>query len=514
MLPALLRSYIAPSQGLNVSNPDLSDDESDAGLALDSTPVLTLPPKVFAHILRFLSGRDSIAFVVSSFAVAEKAVPALLHNPPLLSQTAFAKLVRTLAASAAPDSDTVFEYHPLVEELVLEGPAADSVEMGDLETAFGLCPNLRAFRLEGCLHVSSKIVQSLADYVPNLRVLSLAGCPVGDGYIGDLVKGCPSLTHVNLSGTNVSFASFDPLLVGLRSLESLLLDGMQPAETEDENPRPRRSSFIASPPTTRKSTFTPKGPTALNLKVVSLNNSSPLATDLKRLATRAPHIVSLSLAGCDSLTNEHVITFLDTLAANPSSVRLQSLDLDGCPLLTSLTATRIAETFAGIPKGYTAPPPTHSNPTNMLDLIDPLGRLKFMTVSPLQNIGLSETDISAAAIRTLVRECGALTELRLDGCDSVTATFIEEVAQDCWVVFQKEQERLFPPEPPSIPQQQSPPDMSRKGSRLPIPVKKPALTSPPLSPPPNVPVSTMPRGWCRLIGAAAIKRVANYEGAL
>jgi hypothetical protein len=106
------------------------------------------------------------------------------------------------------------------------------MEMGDLETVLGLCPNLIAFRLHSCMHVSSILLQFMADYCPDLEILDLAGCPVSDGYLEMLVKGCPGLRKVNLSETNVGVGkALCVLAKGLGYLEVLELDGVH----EDPN---------------------------------------------------------------------------------------------------------------------------------------------------------------------------------------------------------------------------------------------------------------------------------------
>ncbi|KAI8850073.1 hypothetical protein BC829DRAFT_416358 [Chytridium lagenaria] len=78
------------------------------------------------------------------------------------------------------------------------GPPADELEIGDLETVLGLCQNLdSSFKLTSCLHVSSILLQSLADFCPHLESLELRGCPVGDGFLPELVRsGTPVTAHL------------------------------------------------------------------------------------------------------------------------------------------------------------------------------------------------------------------------------------------------------------------------------------------------------------------------------
>ncbi|KAJ3075162.1 hypothetical protein HDU98_008999 [Podochytrium sp. JEL0797] len=520
MLPALLRSSVfgvAP-RALTVRNGFDSDSDSDTSSEADGeqllAAVLRLPPVVFRRLLLFVDSPLVLIAVCSAWA--EGVLPALYSSPSLQGKWAFARLIRTLAKSA--NTTSVYEYHPLIEQLRIEGPAAENIEMGDLETALALCSNIEAFTLTHCLHISSKIIQSLSDYVPQLSVLSLEGCPIGDGYIPDLVKGCPNLTSLNLSATNVSFASFDILLTGLRSLESLSLDGIQPAEPEDPNPRPRRASFIGSPPpTTRNSGHIIKGPTALKLTSVSMSGSRPALDHLQTLATRAPNLATLCLSGCDTLTDAHMITLLNQLSTPPSTIQLSSLDLDGCELLTSTTALKIAETCAGVAEPGTPAPPTDDRPsTNMLELLDSVGRLKFMTRSLLKRVGLSGTRVTAGDVRRLVRECGGLVEVRVDGCEGVEGSFVKVVAGECWEVEEETRMRVERQKKAEDAGGKggSGVDMARRGSRLPLPVKK--MLSPPVSPPMQARKlgAAMPRDWCRLIGVEALKRVADFEGEL
>ncbi|KAJ3014658.1 UNVERIFIED_CONTAM: hypothetical protein HDU68_000183 [Siphonaria sp. JEL0065] len=557
MLPQLFRHLVSGASSTNTSagsfrprsrlvfgirNPDAeedsdySDEDEEEELV---EAIFRLSPAFFAGLFEYLDGSDQVAVLGVCSEWAEAAVPALYASPPLPSAASFPHLIRLLSLSAAPESTTFFEYHTLVEALVIKGDAADAVEMGDVETALGLCANLRRFDLMACLHVSSKVVQSLADYAPHLASLSLESCPVGDGYMADLVAGCPNLQAVNLSHTNVSFASFDVLLSGLIHLKELHVDAMIPAEVEpvnqlSANGRPRRASFVGSPPpppsTQRRALkLYPKGPTALKLQFVSIVGGKPEGKDLKDLGVRAPNLKTVLLSGSECLTDGHVSTLLDQLAApthGQSHIQLETLDLDGCPLITSATVHKITSVLAGVAKLGAVEPPTHNKPTNMLDLIDGIGRLKFMTLSPLKNVGLSETEVDANSIRTLVQECGSLVEVRLDGCDLISGTFIESVARDCWTVLEakREEAQRKISTTAAVTAALDGVDMARKSSqasRLPVPVKRSAViviggvNTPPASPPQLAKKApTIPHGWCRLIGVAAIKRVADHEGAI
>ncbi|KAJ3209844.1 hypothetical protein HDU82_009292 [Entophlyctis luteolus] len=574
MLPTLLRTYLgakpAPAsdrKNIRVLNPDtasndgsdggrVSDDDEDSDSEFEQSimlpPVYRIPPQAFLRIFDYLAPNSLAAdredvenedfpgqIVTSPVDVLlacrhwlESGIPALYANPPLKGQAAFAGLVAVLSKSAAPDSDSLFEYHPLVESLDIAGPAADSIEVGDVETVLGLASNLIRFRLSNCLHISSKIMQSLADYVPNLLHLDLGGCPVGDGYIPDLTRGCTRLQTLNLSNTNVSFKSLDLLLSGFRELESLTLEGIDQADDgeNDDGKRSRRSSFgsgaVALQPVARKIGSVVKGATALKLKIVSLAGSKPGIRDMKLLAT--------------SLTDAHMAAFLDALATATSSQEffssptapeggyntapLESLELDGCERITNATLSSLVQKFAGVKRLGEASPPSHLSPTNMLDLIDAsTGRLKFLTVSSLRIVAISASACTAAAVRTLVRECGALEELRMDECKGILGTYVADVAADSWAekaIAEEERRRRIEKKKDghgSAEMSKRTSTLSIAGvSRLPVPVKRlGGLQTPPLSP---TATSTKrpvpPEGWCRLVDAVAIKRVADYDGVL
>ncbi|KAJ3121360.1 hypothetical protein HK100_012412 [Physocladia obscura] len=449
--------------------------------------------------------------------------------------------------------------------------------MGDIETVLGLASgSLVSFRLAGCLHVSSKIIQSLADFVPSLAHLDLAGCPVGDGYMGDLVRGCPGLRTLDLSGTNVTLrASLELLLCGLRAVKAARFEGLgqgddtdadtqndyvRPNATPTSTPRSRRSSFVPSATVTATAKTiisSARGPTALALTSASFSGASLSLKDMKVIASRAPNITHLSFLACDSLSDAHISTYLDALLLSssnvpPSSVqkqlpqgyatpRLESLDLDGCEELTSVSVIALSEAFAGVRKLGQVSAPRHDAPTNMLDLLDGrTGRLKFLTVSSLRVVGLGGTQVGGEAVRVLVRECGALEEVRLDRCEILVHTYLEVVGIECWMQLQEEKEQrkrrqsliLSKKNNSGVARKESTLSIgSNSGggsSRLPVPVKKLVvnssvgmginMTTPPASPMYGTSALLtggkrgMPEGWLRLIGEAALKKVSDYEG--
>ncbi|KAI8617530.1 hypothetical protein BC830DRAFT_1166944 [Chytriomyces sp. MP71] len=549
---------------------DDDDADSEASLQEELAPALQLPPAFFARLFATLGadrnalrnfrveseggpvseagGSDSAVQAVPSNldillvcrAWLESAIPALYANPPLAGPYSFAAFLAVLAASGPQDSDTLFEYNQLVDSLDISGPAADNIEMGDLETSLGLCNNLQRFRLTSCFHISSKIVQSLADYAPHLSVLDLEGCPVGDGYLSDLVEGCPNLTSVNFNSTNVTFKSLDVILTGLQRLESLCLDGCQAADDGVDNvaaqikvtpARARRASFIAAAANAdvaAKRAASIRGATTIGLKRVSLAGSKPNIQDLRTLVYRAPNLEYIGLSGCETLTDAHTQTLLtglcDPMQAKNSGPKLADLDLDGCELITD--ATLRALTAGGL-AGQTRAHQHLTQPMgSMLDLLDGVGRIKFLSSSPLKVLGLCATGVTAGGVRALVRECGALEVVRLDYCEGMQGTFVESVAEECWAKVLEERAvrkaakkgALLVKIGAAVPAVGV--EMGRKGSvgsRLPIPVKRQSSSvslTPPRTPVLHARAELPKDGWFRLIGHPAMDRLAAFEGVL
>ncbi|KAJ3407358.1 hypothetical protein CcCBS67573_g01313 [Chytriomyces confervae] len=586
MLPALIRTYFSSGPTRTQTTPsrtaayrdDVSDSDSEYEEEDDQrSAALRMPPIFFSRLFAQLAvdrrlareplesdetsegsshasyHSDSSLAIPSDVDILlvcrdwlENGVPALYANPPLQGSLSFAAFIAVLSESVAQDSNTLFDYASLVEGLEISGAAADNIEMGDLETSLGLCNNLQRFRLASCFHISSKIVQSLADYAPYLSILDLEGCPVGDGYLSNLVAGCPNLKYVNFNSTNVTFKSLDVILTGLAHLESLCLDGAQPddddtsgSETKFINVAParaRRASFIAAAANAdvaAKRAAGIRGPTARVLTRVSLSGGQPSVKDMKTLAYRAPNITHITLSGCDNLTDEHVKALLDGLcipsAAKNGGPKLADLDLDGCELLTDATAHYISAALVGVAKPGQVPAPRGNEPANsMLELLDGVGRLKFLTASPLKVVGLSATLVNAASVRQLVRECGALEMVRLDACESVRGTFVEAVAEECWARFleEKKEKKLAAARRSKTSDVEAAASggvsLARKGSlssRLPVPSRRNSSTGT-LTPPRSPAVVALPRvklpadGWCRLVGRTAINRLAGFEGAL
>ncbi|KAJ3121359.1 hypothetical protein HK100_012411 [Physocladia obscura] len=157
-----------------ISNPDASSDDGDdddddydgddhdnddaSSTVSYAAPVYRLPPQALVRIFGYLveAGRSAsgggfngsdgadegsgygygssnasaaktvtktslVAVLLACRPWLESGIPALYANPPLHTAHAFAGLVRVLAQSAAPDSATYFEYHPLVEALDISG---------------------------------------------------------------------------------------------------------------------------------------------------------------------------------------------------------------------------------------------------------------------------------------------------------------------------------------------------------------------------------------------------------
>ncbi|KAJ1557721.1 hypothetical protein HK405_015321, partial [Cladochytrium tenue] len=451
-----------------------------------------------------------------SFAAAA----ALYASPPFLRPTSLETFTRLLVAGSPP----TYDYGSLLTEMNLEGPAADGVEMGDLETALGMCPNLASFRLVGCAHVSSLLLQFLADSCPDLQSLVVAGCPVGDAHVPTLIAGCPKLAHVDMSRTNVSLDAVDALATGLAWLQALFLDGAAEVRGGGGTAAPtapamrrtgsmpvgsKHSAALAAAASSYSLAAELAGggvvhitPTAPYLSVVSLRGSSAIsATHLRLLSHRAPHVARLNLSRAVELDDDAVAAVARGFPA------LAELDLDGCVRLTDVGLQAIAVHLAGVDAAALAADSAAGGgleDDEYRTFIGGVGALgggpdrrlaarrrrrrgsaatsasAGVATSRLRQLGLCGTGVTARGVRLVARACGALVEVRLDACERVLGTAVEAVAVDAWV--RRRERRLAAAgspkalRSPAAPGRTQPAPLaaarSASRSRLPVPVSR------------------------------------------
>ncbi|KAJ3329606.1 hypothetical protein HDU76_007562 [Blyttiomyces sp. JEL0837] len=505
-------------------------------------PVCQLLSTIFESLFQYVDVNDgitrgSVLLVCRSWS--EAAVIALYGKPAFVSGESFSAFTQLLTVS-----DSWYPYPELVTNLTIEGAAADAIEMGDLETTLGLCPNIASFSLLSCPHISSILLQSLADFCPSLDSLVLAGCPIGDGKIPILVSGCPKLRKVDLSCTNVSIHSLDVLVTGLTLLEDINLDFARGEVKESRSDSPTSSSENQLHMT----------PTTPYLSTVSLSGVPLTPSHLRLLSYRAPHVTSLNLSSSPHLNihdikPQHAITDDVVAIVARGFPTLVELNLDWCSRVTDVSLQSLAVHMAGRardspnnnvnnniiientltnhshqsstsykPSTTTSTrkasrantslakssSPTSPSSSSLTNGTTPSPRHRW--ISTLERLGVCGTSITPQGIKLLSRECGALIELRLDGCVRVMGTVVELVAVEAWKVKERvrrdSMKRVTPP--------QSPVGGAVMKSRLPVLKGKVASSSGSNSGEVDL---KPPIGWCRILDRESFDALAGWEGA-
>ncbi|KAJ3109534.1 hypothetical protein HDU97_005191 [Phlyctochytrium planicorne] len=451
----------------------LDEDGVDSESPLSSQPVLrqnsgtlTLPPlptEAFLSILSFLQSRaDTVSLMLVckewSAAVAE----AFYLSPPLRHPDVFGAFTSLIVSPS-----TYHPYPSLVQRLEIVGAAADDIEIGDLETVLGSCQNITGFKLTSCMHVSSILLQSLADFCPRLESLELRGCPIGDGFLPDIVHGCPNLRILDLSETNVRVAAVITLLNGLNWLEKLSMDGLRSSEQPGGNDFNNPADFGEDPNCCQF------------LQYLALGSGTPVTANLMRvIALRAPYITHLNLSSSPDFISDDVMS-----AAIRGFPQLTRIEADWCPKLTDVSLQTMA---------------IH----RCANAIGP-------DTAPLWKLELSGTSVTPAGVKLLARECHTIQEVRLDGCARLVGTFVEAIAVEAWVEAEIAKRQAKGSSPTS-------PMLSPKSPRSRLPLAKGKVHSP-SSPQRTGSVGgggsgpRPPMGWCRLIGAHVLRRVAELQ---
>ncbi|KAI9335445.1 hypothetical protein DFJ73DRAFT_851757 [Zopfochytrium polystomum] len=492
---------------------------------------------------------------------SDAAAATLYASPPFIRFNSFESFTRLLTAQ-----DTFHDYPALVSEISLEGSAADGMEMGDLETALGLCPNLVSFKLISCPHVSSILLQFLADFSPNLQSLVLAGCPISDGYIPRLVEGCPQIRRLDISGTNITLKALDIIVTGLGLIEHLVLDEAKDEQLDSAMSKSIRSTATSPYDSSPANALIHMTPTSPHLDSVSLRKCNPLPSHLRLLSHRAPHVTVLSLASCQDLTDDAVAVIARCFPA------LIDLDLDWCSHITDVSLQSLAVHLGGHEKaeletnvtegGYNmsasstsrrrsvsthhdgsflfSPPSERtrrstirSESASRSGASDALGKHPQQRwVSPLRILGLSGTNVTQQGVRHLARTCGALVQVRLEECSRIPpGSIIANIAIDMWVRRHEAtdgstqgtagQGRVRSRE--SSVSRVNGDYVSPAKSRLPVPTGRRRSSVVPAASPERTGVALVPfktataagerppLGWCRLEGRATMKRVAALE---
>ncbi|KAJ3196599.1 SCF ubiquitin ligase complex subunit [Irineochytrium annulatum] len=489
--------------------PELNNAHSDSGgttVALRkmtiSASLPILPPEAFLAIISFLQDpEDVISLLLISRQWSASAVSALYASPPLKKPNDFANFIALIV------SPTSFHPYPmLVQRIDVFGPAADEMEIGDLETALGLCQNLTSFRLTSCMHISSILLQSLADFCPRLESLELRGCPVGDGFLPDLIAGCPGLRLLDLSESNVSSSSISLLIGGLLWLERLNLDALVSEDTsQTAKPKPKKTA--GKTPTSRvpPSISSPDDATPRSspyLHTLSLGGGTRVSPPLMRtLSSRVPSIVRLILSNSQDLVTDDVVA-----AVVRSFPALEWLEVDWCPKVTDVSLQTLAVHRSG---GRGGGGQYHRMSSGVRG-----AKAEFANnaMAPIRRLWCCGTGVTANGVRLLARECGGLVEVRLDGCARLTGSFIETIAFEAWQEVEGVRLRrksLGKSRPGSA----AAGEREVGKSRLPVRVTAKSFggTGSPRASVDSA-VQRPPFGWCRLESWHAIQRVAEYDG--
>ncbi|KAJ3218607.1 hypothetical protein HDU67_004911 [Dinochytrium kinnereticum] len=416
-----------------------------------------LPVEAFLSILSFTPNPlDVISLMLVCKQWSMGVAAAFYSSPPLRRYDVFGRFTALIVAPTG--------YHPypdLVQRLDVGGPAAEEIEIGDLEAVLGLCQNLSCFKLTSCLHVSSILLQSLADFCPRLESLELRGCPIGDGFLPDLIRGCPNLRVLDLSETNVRVSACLILVGGLTWLERLSMDSLNSGETPGNDEIRGTGGGVMQ---------------SVGLQFLSLASGTPVTPNLIRAITsRAPSISRLNLSSSPDFITDEVIA-----AAVRGFPRLVHLEADWCPKITDVTLQTLA-----IHRSRSA-----------------VGT----DVAPMWKLALSGSCVTPGGVRLLARECVGLMEVRLDGCARLVNSFVENIAVEGWMEGEAGKRAGKVKAGGGL----GSPLMVK--SRLPV-ARGRGSPSSSLSRVDSQGSTVMrpPLGWCRLSGERVVRRVAEFE---
>ncbi|KAI9350010.1 hypothetical protein DFJ73DRAFT_760415 [Zopfochytrium polystomum] len=435
-----------PPSSTNDVARDAHSPPQDSGASSTSLTPLALPASF--HCLT----------VSRPFSLA--AARSLYFRPYLQSSRQFLSFLSTcmLPSPAHP-------YSSLVRQLDLLPHVASDLDLGDLDIALQLFPNLAHFRIGPSPTATNVLVQSIADHLGStsaLRRLEIRGCPVTDASVGLVLRSCPGIRWLDLSETGCSVGGVMTAIVecgGAKGLGTLRLSGVS-GVWKINGPSRKNSTVgegLRALATAVSRALVPAGVSAcgtsgagakrlgrLPLVQVDVSRAVHMTDDDLRLLVGVcgESVRTLSLAGCSLVTDEGIarvaracrslrtldLSFIPTLSdwgvmalgrrvVSPSAYDdelglqltdeprlLESLNVSGCPLVTPFGVASILPKSAAAAK---LSPPDEER-------VDP-AILSFM----------AEMQVG----------CPYLRELVVSGCGAILNSFVRRFSTSASVAF-------------------------------------------------------------------------------
>ncbi|KAI9356760.1 hypothetical protein DFJ73DRAFT_221231 [Zopfochytrium polystomum] len=307
--------------------------------------------------------------------VSSSTARALYLRPQLTSSRQFLSFLATCL-----QPDPLHPYPLLVRHLDLIPSVAADLDLGDLDIAFQILPNLAHLRVGPSPTATNVLLQSVADHlgdggsgVAGLRRLEVRGCPVTDACVELVLKSCKGLKWLDLSESACSVGGVVEAIVTsgcANVLSTLKLVGVTGSWRPSSKVAAVRSGATTSP--------TPFG-------------LRSIATDDFKSRTRVP-LVHVDVSRALGMTDDDARLLLDVCG---ESVRV--LVLSGCHLVSDESLARIARVCRKVRALDVSFLPTLSDWG-----ISALGRRSF----PSQSSG--------------ERDAMMLETLNISGCDLIT----------------------------------------------------------------------------------------------
>ncbi|KAJ3194267.1 hypothetical protein HK101_003112 [Irineochytrium annulatum] len=317
--------------------------------ATSVTPLPSLP-----------SLKSAMACMMVNRAWARGTAKAIYRRPVIRTLQKFQALVSTVL-----DPNPFLPYAAFVNEFHLNSALADALDMGDLDIAFQLFPNLSSFRIDSSPSTTNVLIQSLSDHCVHLHRLSLRGCPITDALIPALAAGCPKIEHLDLSHTLVTVSTLVTAVDLCGRLRSLRLEGAAPSSAP--------------------LTWDPQHLYIRPLRVLDMRNSGVTDPHVRHAALHCPDLQLVTLEGSAALTDDSVVR----VAQSCSSVEV--LDLSFCPHLTDLSMRALA----------------------------------MFARSSLRSLTVSGCDaITPDGIAAVAGDCKAMEEIVMHGCNGILGSWV------------------------------------------------------------------------------------------
>ncbi|KAJ3084641.1 hypothetical protein HDU99_009400, partial [Rhizoclosmatium hyalinum] len=293
----------------------------------------------------------------------ESVVSALLAESPLVPYAAFVRRVTLLGGQ---------------------------VEIGDIDLLLLLAQRLSSLRIN-LQTASNVLLLSIADYCPRLSHLVLRECPLSaPSLLTKMCLACPLIRNLDLSYTLFDTEAAVIAVTYLPALQSLIVEGLgAPLHSEDSS---------TSTSTTIQSTAKNK-----SLKYVSLRNSLPTDSHIRRLAQTCPSLQTLIISSCTSLSDDAILSIAQFCPL------LETLDASFIPSLTDLSLYALSHRLSSSLYSLSLSSCTNISPLAVQFLIDAC---------------LSESSGVASAEPNSFTRNGRLHQLVMHGCPLILQSYL------------------------------------------------------------------------------------------